>query len=210
MPSVSGIRTNWGGMSGAPYTQGCGACTTMTNDNLWTDWNGMYQTQFSSNVWQQWTIAAGTACGSSGIITIPGGMGISGAGPLVPYTPEQMASAEEHARADQAKRAAAKVAARALFEGALSPDQRRELADHRYITVESATSKRRYRIRCDQDRHGNIIELDPAGIEVARLCVAPDGYLPLEDALLGQLLFLKHDEDALRRAANITPLRRSA
>lgn len=207
MPNVSGIATNLGGLSGAPYVQTCGGCSTATNDTLWNDWNGVYQTQFANNVWQQWTIAtAPTTCGS-GVFTIPAGMGVSGG--TYP-TPEQIALAEQRARADEERRQVAKVRARALFEDALSSDQRRELADFRYITVESAQSKRRYRIRCDKERHGNIIELDPAGVEVASLCVAPDGYLPLEDALLGQLLFLKHDEEALRRAANITPLRRTA
>lgn len=205
MPNVSGITTNWGGLSGAPYVQTCGGCST--SDNLWIDWNWAYQSQVSSNVWQQWNIITAATTNGSGVFTIPAGMGVSGG--TYPTT-EQIALAEARARADEERRQVAKVRARALFEDALSPDQRRELADCRYITVESATSKRRYRIRCDTERHGNIIELDPAGVEVARLCVAPDGYLPLEDALLGQLLFLQHDEDALRRAANITPLRRTA
>jgi hypothetical protein len=65
---------------------------------------------------------------------------------------------------------------------------------------------RHYRIK--RGAAGNIKRLEN-GEEVESLCVHPRG-VPDEDANLAQMLHLLHNEDELRRTANITPLRRTA
>lgn len=97
-----------------------------------------------------------------------------------------------------------------LLDAALTKRQRRQLRTHRYFTVESKTSKRRYRIHAGKGRHGNIEEVDEAGRSVRQLCCAPTGKIPEADALLGQKLYLEHAEEEFRRTANITELRRTA
>lgn len=94
--------------------------------------------------------------------------------------------------------------ANALLNEVLTEAQRKEMAKHRYFTVESRTSKRRYRVHVDQERHGNIEELDGRGRVVAKLCCAPRGLIPIADALIGQKLSLEAAEDDFRRAANRT------
>jgi hypothetical protein len=101
----------------------------------------------------------------------------------------------------------ARARALELLREMLSDAERAEMETERVLTVESKSSKRRYRIRTDAERHGNIEEIDAQGRVVATLCCAPRGSIPVEDALLGQKLALEHDEDAFRKAANITPRR---
>jgi len=108
--------------------------------------------------------------------------------------------ARQKAAADAAKKA------RELLEGALDDAERKELTEKGSITL-VAKSGRKYRLKFGT--HGNIEELDKDEQPIARLCVQPEG-VPVGDAVLAQRLWLKHDEDGIRKAANITPLRRSA
>jgi hypothetical protein len=97
--------------------------------------------------------------------------------------------------------------AKALLDQVLTEAQREEMAKYRYFTVESRTSKRRYRVLTDKGRHGNIEELDDQGRCVATLCCAPGGNIPHHDALIGQKLSLEAAEDDFRKAANRTERR---
>lgn len=183
--------------------------TSVSSNEMWYGWNahwttGTYVICGEDDVWRHWN--TGTA--ASATIAIY---------PDRELTPEEAAAAAErdarlHAEAQERMRvlAEAKARAQALLEEGLDEDQRAELQRERHFTVESRTSKRRYRIKVGSGRHGNIEEVDEQGTPVRRLCCAPVGNIPEPDAILGQKLFLEHDEEAFRRSANITELRRPA
>lgn len=91
--------------------------------------------------------------------------------------------------------------ARKLLMSALSPAQRRTYEDKRYFDVQVAGKV--YRIH--QGTHGNVRELGPNGREQYLWCAQPD-HVPAEDAMLAQMLLLRHDEAAFRRVANRRPI----
>lgn len=100
----------------------------------------------------------------------------------------------------------AEVRARDLLDTVLDAAQRAEMQQHRYFTVIGNHTRRRYRVHVDKGRHGNITEVDAAGVSVRRLCCAPNG-CPESDALVGQKLFLELSEEEFVRTANVTDLR---
>jgi len=91
--------------------------------------------------------------------------------------------------------------ARRLLMSVLSPAQRQTYEDKRYFDVQVAGKV--YRIH--QGTHGNVRELGPDGRERYLWCAQPD-HVPTEDAMLAQMLLLKHDEAAFRRVANRRPI----
>lgn len=164
----------------------------VTNElqRIWSTWNVATSTALSNQVWQTWV----TGTGSSSMTMFSD------------MTPEQRAARE--ALAAEARRIAeqANVRAHALLVSVLTEGQQRELEEHRYFTVESRTSKRRYRVDVQGERrHGNIREIDSEGNSIASWCAAPEGDVPFHDAIAGQKLFLEHDEETFRRTANRTP-----
>lgn len=90
--------------------------------------------------------------------------------------------------------------AEAILVESLDAQQRDEFTKDRCFTVESAKSKRRYRIK--KGRVANIEELDAGGRVVARFCVHPAKYVPDYDTMLAQKLHLEHDDEALLKIAN--------
>lgn len=178
------------------------ASSSATTDTVWLDWNteGTWDTATtnyiacSADTWDAWNNSYTVFYREA-----------------EPETAEQQVAREERERVHaeelrmiQEARKEAEARADALLRETLSEEQRKEIAAHRYFTVESKTSKRRYRVRTDAGRHGNIDELDAQGRVVARLCCAPVGNIPDADALLGQALNLRYNEDEFRATANHT------
>lgn len=109
---------------------------------------------------------------------------------------------------DEPRSHLAKKTADELLREHLTEAQRAEMDAHRYFTVIGKHSRRKYQIRTDRERHGNIILLGDDGHADASLCAAPMGGIPIGDALLGQKLMLESAEEEFLRIANSTPLRR--
>ena len=168
--------------------------TTLTcSDNTWSSWNlSITGTCTASNeiVWGEWVYAATAGTIVTSYVTV--------------LDSEEFRAREAERAAERLK---AKERAERLLEEMLSEAQRAEMEAYRYFTVESRTSKRRYRVKTNMGRHGNIEELDAKGRVVATLCCAPKGSIPDADALLGQKLALEADEDEFRKAANFTQRR---
>ena len=107
---------------------------------------------------------------------------------------------------DRPRREAADARAKALLVAHLSREQAEEYQTphptglRRFHLVTPAG--RRYRV--ERGIHGNIVELDEAGGEVARLCCQCAVKMPPEDHMLAQVLHLRTDEDGFRKVANIT------
>lgn len=186
------------------------ANSTATTIFVWDAWNNGLTT---NNAWQYWTATkSGTTATTCNTITADVWCDWNG---QLTYTLQQVpaeSDAEREARLARIRqyeenKRDAETRAKALLEESLSEKQREEMEKERYFTVESKDSKRRYRVRTDKGRHGNIEELDEQGRAVATLCCAPQGAIPLGDALLGQKLALEADEEMFRKAANRTALR---
>lgn len=172
----------------ATYVEGdCNSGTTasITCDNIWYTWN--FTANSSDVTWTTW-VTDDWACTGNAIT-------VGRAAPWPQVTEEERAAREE-ARLEAVEKADA------LLQENLSEEQRRELEEHRYFTVESPGSKRRYRVKAGHGKHGNIIEVDERGREVSSICAAPRGNVPEGDYLLAQKLFLEHDEEEFRRIAN--------
>ena len=111
--------------------------------------------------------------------------------------------AEEEAKKARLEAEAAKVRARKLLFGFLTDEQKREAEEFKRFHL-TTRSGRRFRLHMGRGRHGNVKELE-GDKEVRSYCISPDDHtLPEEDALLAQLLALKHDEAEFVRVANIT------
>lgn len=125
---------------------------------------------------------------------------------------EAAAVARAAAQQAEAERRAARVKeetearerAIALLHAALTPEQRQELLDHRYFTVEGGVTKNRYRIKAGGGVQGNIDELNEHGNPWRKLCCAPNAWIPEADGLLGQKLFLEYAEHEFLAEANFT------
>jgi len=97
---------------------------------------------------------------------------------------------------------AALAKARALLEGALTIEQRRDLFARGYFCVKG--NRFSYRIR--EGHAGNVDALDPSGRVVGRYCAHPLGRIPVHDVMLAQKLWLETDEDMFLREASPYPL----
>lgn len=182
--AVSGIGTN--------------TASTALND-VYAGWTTQIANDQQQVVWTAWNNVAHVA----------GGVNNCARG--VSETPNACDSAQytrDH-EAQLNRTAEARKTADELLRANLTPSQLREMDESKVFTVISKTSRRRYRIRTDKERHGNIEELDAQNRAVASYCGAPGGNIPIGDALLGQKLMLECAEDEFLRFANKTPLRRA-
>jgi hypothetical protein len=154
--------------------------------------NGAWQYQVQDGAWN-WcnSLMAGMQ------YTCGGGLG------QPPETAEEQASRLKRIEADKAKKKAASLRAEHLLFSILTPSQVRQYTDDDYFDV--AIEDRVYRIRKGYSRN---IELIEAGKPVAKLCAHPaDAYsTPVPDAMLAQLLMLKHNESGFLKIANRTVL----
>ena len=129
--------------------------------------------------------------------------------PAVPAdTPEVIADrarrreeADRLARADRERRAAASKRARGLLMQHLTREQRESYEKHGHFDVQ--LEGKTYRIK--QGTHGNVSLVDDKG-PIERYCVQPDG-VPTEDAMLAQLLTLRHAPHEFFGKANTTRIR---
>lgn len=186
----------------------------------WSTWtiNSTASTSTNCVVWQWWTgtnSPTASWVGANGPVTVQ---------LVVPETAEQ--AAERARRADELaerrrlaaerameRRAAEIVAAQsaaATLRLLLDSDQWAAwVADERFVVTTPAGH--RYLVK--RGHAGNVRLLD-GDTEVEALCCHPDMHddemrrLPDEDAVIAQVLALRHDEDGFRRTANITYLRR--
>jgi hypothetical protein len=175
---------------------------------VWTTWNAAITT--SSDI--TWTAWASDWDSTTTAITIGTGEetwywwnaaeGESAEQAAARLERERIRAEEQRIVAEARKEAEAR--AEKLLQETLSEEQRKEIERHRYFTVESLSTRRRYRVRTDKGRHGNIEEVDESGRVLNKLCCAPHGNIPHADALVGQALNLRLNEDEFRRAANIT------
>lgn len=182
--------------------------TSSGTTTAWGSWNVIYYTSAgatSCDTWIDWNQTA--YCNSTVYVITSGTGGNYAVGPATVETDAEREERAERLRTYEANRAQAEEAAAKLLAETLSASQRVEMAKERYFTVESQHSKRRYRVRTNQGRHGNIEELDAKGRVVATLCCAPSGLIPVADALLGQKLALEGDEEEFLKYANRTPRR---
>lgn len=95
--------------------------------------------------------------------------------------------------------------AKALLNSVLTAEQQAEVAAHRYFTVISKASQRRYRVRVDGGPSRNIIEVDAQGKAVRRLCAHTyaKGVIG-DDHFVVQKLMLEHAEDEVLKVANFS------
>lgn len=201
---------------------GCGWSTSPTSTAVWTTWT----VDADNLVWENWNTPSVTGSTTyNGLLTddtiwyswnensVTITTRVQQPRVRVPSEADkaEWARQKEAHRQREAERARAeaeaKARAEALLEENLTDAERAELKRERYLTVESRTSKRRYRIHAGQGCHGNIVEVDNDGRAVASLCCAPRGSIPEGDYLLAQKLHLEHNEEEFRRVANITPRR---
>lgn len=109
----------------------------------------------------------------------------------------------EQERLDEMRRVAALAHGRALatFLSVLTPLQRREFDEFRYISV-TGSSGRHYRIDCTGGQAGNVYWLDGDRDRPSSLCCHPRERVPHPDAWLTQKLWLETDEEAFIALAN--------
>lgn len=85
----------------------------------------------------------------------------------------------------------------------LTDEQRRDLDEKSFFyleSIEAGGARRKYRI--DKGTHGNVKVLDDEGKKVVgSYCVQPVG-VPVADAMLAQVLHLRHDPEGFKKAAN--------
>lgn len=133
----------------------------------------------------------------------------------------QRAEREAQWEAERAEREAAQAMARARAEetlrAVLDPEQWESWQrEQRFELI--TQSGQRYRIRRGVSGNVRLIE---DGEEREALCAHPPtvvldeegryvGTMPTEDVVIAQVLALRTDEEAFRRTANITPMRRAA
>lgn len=184
--------------------------TTVTSrtDDTWSIWNncrhaagtGAYYTSVTTNsatdsAWLRWQKMPHSRIEI--VTNVP-----------PPPTPEQLA---EHARileaarvADRervAKQEAVRKRARGLLMSQLTPAQRATYERDGYFDV--AVEGKTYRIA--QGTHGNVALVDAKGT-IERYCAQPDG-VPVEDAMLAQLLSLRFAPATFLGKANVTRVR---
>ena len=87
-----------------------------------------------------------------------------------------------------------------LLNHNLSAEQRGQFTRRKYFEVTGGVTRARYRIR--RASVLNVEELDSMGRCVRRLCVRPEGGLPLGDVLLSQKLALELFEAETLAVAN--------
>jgi len=85
----------------------------------------------------------------------------------------------------------------------LSPDQRRQYANHGYFDVVGGNTGNRYRIRSGYQM--NVEELDGTGGHIRLLCFMPRGRLVTGDVMLAQKLALELFEGDVLHIANAVP-----
>ena len=110
----------------------------------------------------------------------------------------------ESERQEALRRAARETAskrARSLLVANLTREQRAQYEKHGYFDVQ--VDGKTYRI--NQGTHGNVAQVDDKG-PIERYCVQPDG-VPTEDAMLAQLLALRHAPHEFFAKANRTRIR---
>lgn len=169
-----------------PYAYGDSTSCTVYNGtaaDVWYRWSVDCSTSNNALVWDAWTTT--TSCTTD-----------------VQYF---VVSVAEQIQEQEAEERAA-----ALLQSLLSEVQRRQLQERQYfeLMVEGGEKPaRRYRIY--RGSAGNIKRLDAEGNEVESWCVHPHG-IPDCDVMAGQMLHLMHDDEGLRKTANVTPLRRAA
>lgn len=116
------------------------------------------------------------------------------------------ARAEAEARA----RIAAAEAAELLLGSCLSPEQRAQLAEGDYFEVRAiGPDGQGTTYRIERGSVGNVFELDGEGRKVRGFCIHPAD-VPEGDAMLAQMLMIRHAHEDFRRIANIRQLRGSA
>lgn len=170
----------------------------------WIMWNDGYTTTASTDIWQNWNVeCSGSAITTGGLTEWETVLDPVVRSEFPVPSAEEVAAKEARYAKRQKRELEAKTRAEALLEETLSEDQRDELKRERYFTVESKTSKRRYRVRAGMGCHGNIEEVDEQGRALSNICCAPRGSMPEADALVGQKLWLEYDDEAFLRVANV-------
>lgn len=179
----------------------------VTTVGIWQLWNTVHTQLTNQAVWGAWhTQAAGVNNAQMGYAAqgIAGGTFSNG-----PLTEEVRAAlAAQKTRIEVAKKTAHELLCAHLTE-----TQLREMEEKKFFTVIAKHSRRKYQIRTDKERHGNIYLLGDDNLPIASLCAAPGGNIPIGDAILGQKLMLEHAEEEFLQRANRTemaPMRRTA
>ena len=103
-------------------------------------------------------------------------------------------------RTHPAARTEADLRGEKLLREWLSPEQRAQYLANQHFDVRGEATGKRYRLV--REASFNVIELDDAGRERARLCFLPAGGLVMGDQLLAQKVALETDERAALRVAN--------
>lgn len=94
----------------------------------------------------------------------------------------------------------AKERACKLLREKLTPRQRADFDRHKRFEVVGRSGKR-YRLTCK--RVGNIDEIDDNGQVMIRYCVHPADFVPDEDTLVAQKLWLENADEELLAGANV-------
>jgi hypothetical protein len=218
MPSIPQATANRVALPDRSWIESCS--TTVTSDQIWQVWTVSNATSSTtvSDPWPIW-VRGSTNSATTTIVT-------SGTNAIVwdawsrnwqrhIHAPPRQRTVEEIAQAEQRriqaegeKKEARERAARLLQEH-LTPEQKAELADKGFFTLQSIDRNgrtRHYQIRKGYQR--NVHEVDPAtGRRLNTICAHPKVAVPDEDAMLIQKLMLEspvgHEE--FLRIANISP-----
>jgi hypothetical protein len=169
------------------------ASSITTNGIIWYQWHqeatgGTMTTAnqtCTQQIWADWCVSASN-------VQVQGAW----------IDPDAVAAAAKRQKEEQKRLADAKKQAEELLFLFLTPEQREQYKKQGYFETEINDS--RYRIHAG--RAGNIRKLDKNGKPSVQYCVHPNDWLPDADNVLAQFLALHHDEAALLRTANATPL----
>jgi len=165
--------------------------TSTTGDTTWTNWNDNCTTSaIDSTTWSFWV----------------NGTAVDNYQPVQPSA-EAIAQAREHEAQrvkEQAEREKQRVEAQRkaekLLVDNLTKEQQESYRERKVIPIRSRSGKN-YEIH--KGRQGNVRRLHE-GKAVESYCIHPSEYVPDEDTMLTQLLWLRWCEEDFLRVANVT------
>ena len=178
------------------YYTNTASTTGTASDLIWTGWvtaSTDYTTTATTDAgttWRIWVNAGGTAQPTFYQTAVQA-------------TRSRLDILREKRRAlhERLREKLARKRARALLNEQLTEAQRASLAAKGEFEVEAQSGKRYVITR---GRAGNVYSLDEHRKKVMRHCIHPTDYVPDEDTMLAQLLWLKWSEQEFMKIANHT------
>ena len=172
--------------------------TSATSDTAWVAWNNLTTATASTSVtvdaWGQWN-------GNSFYRQQQPPLSDEEREAISARAAELVKLEQESRQNAERLRQEAKERAEKLLRDHLNEEQLAQLDRENGFEVEAQSGKR-YRI--NRGRAGNVFSLDEHRKMVAKHCIHPEVDCPDQDTMLAQLLWLKWNEQAFLKTANIT------